>query len=226
MSIITHTHTHTSHSVERDGGDFGEVVLSWTIYQLNNTGSRLSADVSDISPTTNFVTFEQGNLTAEVTLTIVDDTIPELAENFEIELTILNIIGDSTNGARIGDVGILRLTVAPNDDPYGLFSIADNYVEVAEDFPPSDPGFGNLSLDVLRDAGIVGMVTVAWEIVSEALPSFTDLFLVGEGVGGVTDVNPRPHTETRAFNFRGQPGDVWSVPSEHQPTLSDQLTIR
>lgn len=213
--------------MERGGGAFGEVVLSWTVYQLNNTGSRLSDDVSDISPTTNFVTFEPGNTTAKFTLNIVDDTIPELAENFEIELTILNIIGDSPNGARIGNTGILALTVAPSDDPYGLFSVASDYVEVAEDVPSSTPGLGNLTLGVLRGAGSVGTVTVSWAILSEALPSYTDVFLVGEDVSGtVSAVAPRPHTGTRALNFRGVPGDVWSVPSDLQPILSEEVTIR
>ncbi len=210
--------------MERLGGDFGVVSLSWTVYQLNGS-ARISADVSDISPTTNFITFDPGNLTADINLNIVDDSIPELSETFEIELTIFNVIGDSADGARIGDIGILTLTVAPSDDPYGLFSVGNSYVEVAEDVPTSNPSLGNLSLDILRGAGTVGQVTVVWEILSEALPSYTDLFLVGEGVSGVTDVTARPHTGTRALNFRGQPGDLLSVPSAEQPILSNQLTI-
>ncbi len=224
-TVYLHPPPPHTHRVERLGGVFGEVNLSWTVYQLNGS-ARLSADVSDVSPTTNFITFDPGNLTAYINLNIVDDSLPELSEIFEIELTIFNVIGDSANGARIGDIGTLTLTVAASDDPYGLFSVDNSYVEVAEDVPSNNPGLGSLSLDILRGAGTVGQVTGVWEILSEALPSYTDLFLVGESVSGVTDVTARPHTGTRALNFRGQPGDLLSVPSAEQPDLSDQLTIR
>ena len=187
---------------------------------------RLSADVSDISPTTDILTFEPGNTTAGFTLNIIDDTLPELAERFEIELSIFNIMGDSPNGARIGDIGIATLTVGPSDDPYGLFSLSQDYVEVAEDIPPSNPSLGSLSLPVLRESGNIGEVIVVWEILPEALPTYADLLLVGEAVSGVTSVTSRPHTGTRALNLRGNVGDLLTVPLDEQPNLTDQLTIR
>ena len=181
----------------------------------------------DITPTTNFITFDPGNMTADVQFTIIDDVIPELEEQFEIELTILNIVGDSNDGARIGDISIATVIVAPSDDPYGLLLFPTRILEIAEDIPANNPSLGELSVPVERGFGIVGEIRVAWEIVTTALPPYSDLLLNGEVRSGVTSTASRPDTDTSALLFPGQPGAIVTVPLQSQPIdVSLQISIR
>ena len=92
----------------------------------------------------------------------MDDTLPELEEMFEVELSIAAIFGDSSTGARLGNSSIAVVIVPESDDPYGLFRIAEGsrMVEVAEDVPAGQPELGSVAVSVERTFGMLGEVEV------------------------------------------------------------------
>ena len=92
----------------------------------------------------------------------MDDTLPELEEMFEVELSIADIFGDSSTGARLGNSSIAVVIVPESDDPYGLFRIAEGsrMVEVAEDVPAGQPELGSVAVSVERTFGVLGVVEV------------------------------------------------------------------
>ena len=152
-----------SRSVDRLRGTFGTVDLRWTIYQLNtSSGTRYPARISDLSPTSNLVSFAEGNTSNTVEFTIMDDALPELEELFEVELSIEAVLGDSPTGARLGDSRIAMVVVPESDDPYGLFQVAEGsrMVEVAEDVPTDQPELGSVTIPVERTFGTLGDVLV------------------------------------------------------------------
>ena len=80
----------------------------------------------------------------------MDDTLPELEEMLEVELSIAAIFGDSSTGARLGNSSIAVVVVPESDDPYGLFRIVEGsrMVEVAEDVPTDQPELGRVTVSV------------------------------------------------------------------------------
>lgn len=150
-------------SVDRLRGRFGIVDLRWTIYQLNtSSGTRYPARISDLSPTSNLVSFADGNMSNTVEFTVMDDALPELDELFEVQLSIEAVLGDSATGARLGNFTIAMIVVPENNDPYGLFQIAEGsrMVEVAEDVPTDQPELGSATIPVERTFGTLGDVQV------------------------------------------------------------------
>ena len=166
LHLFSHDSLSVPHSVNRVRGTFGTVDLSWTVYQLNiSSDTRYPALVSDLSPTSNLISFLEGNTSSTVEFTIMDDTLPELEEMFEVELSIADIFGDSSTGARLGNSSIAVVIVPDSDDPYGLFRIAEGSrtVEVAEDVPAGQPELGSVSVSVERTFGVLGEVEVREE---------------------------------------------------------------
>ena len=139
------------------------MTLQWTAYEFNSSSGELQPTDSDISPSLNFVTFEEGNTSNVIQFTITDDTLPELEETFIIELSIISITGDSQDGARLGDPSSAMVVVAASDDPYGLFRVAmdDREVELAEDVPLEQPLLGRVDIMVERTFGRLGDVMVS-----------------------------------------------------------------
>ena len=141
----------------------GQVTLRWTVYQLDTTtGTRSPANSTDVSPTANMVLFLEGNASHVIEVNIVDDTQPEVDEIFEVELEIVFVVGDSQDGARLGNFSVARVTVPESDDPYGLFEISEGtrMVEVEEDVPESQPELGSATIVVERTFGSLGDVQV------------------------------------------------------------------
>ena len=218
--------------MERLGGSFGIVSLRWSIYLLDVNGSRSPADPADIFPTSGILTFEPENITGTITFSVIDDDVSELSEEFVVDLSILSIIGDSTDGARLGNSSMAAITVAISDDPFGLLVVSDDSleVEVAEDVPVDQPTLGMTTVSVRRMAGDLGTVRVVWEILPmnvAPLPSFTDLLFFGQLGSTVSPFQSRPGTETVALRFTGQAGSVVTVPELYHPqSIADGFTIR
>ena len=153
-----------TYSIERLRGTFGAVSLQWTVYQVNtSTGDRSIASNTDISPTSNFVSFPEESTSASINFAVINEELPELEELFEVELSITTVDGDSEDGARLGEFSIAMVTVSENDDPYGLFRVADDskMVEVAEDVPEGEVEAAMVSVVVERTFGILGNVQVS-----------------------------------------------------------------
>ena len=173
----------TSCSIERLQGTFGAVTLQWTVYQLSTeTSDRFPASSEDIFPITDTVSFLNGSTSNVIQIDIVDDILPELQEIFQVELAIAIVLGDSEDGARLGEFSTAVVTVPESDFPYGLFQVGEEsrVVEIAEDVPGDQPELGGLLIKVERTFGTLGEVQVsgrAWitRPLRESLPVLCEL---------------------------------------------------
>ena len=215
----------------RSAGDFGTVDLRWSVWFLQNS-SRVPADSADVSPAVGVVTFPPGNRSAIISFDVIDDALPELAETFEVQLSIFNIAGETDDGARIGDTNTSTLIVLESDDPYGLFSIARSNaeLEIAEDVPASNPGLGTATVQVERMRGTIGAVRILWEVLPAdvVLPSFLDLLFLGSRGTSILPVAGRQGTGTEALVFSGSSGseNLVTVPPQYHPDISNGFAIR
>ena len=73
------------------------------------------------------------------------------------------MLGDSEDGARLGNFSIATVTVPESDFPYGLFQVAEDsrVVEIAEDVPGDQPELGRLTIEVERTFGTLSDVQVS-----------------------------------------------------------------
>lgn len=215
----------TVHRVVRRGGSIGSVSLLWAV---SSSGGLTSS--RDISPSSRIITFGHGVQAVNITLIIEDDDIPELAEMFEVELTILG--GVSNRGARLGNASLASIVIRESDEPNGVLRVADasTTLAIAEDVPLTDMSLGQAQVLVDRTFGTIGSVRALWEVLpvsSNILPNYIDMIFIGIHGPGVGVATPRPNTATSALRFSGQPGSVVSVPSQYQPrNISSGFTIR
>ncbi len=217
--------------VTRGAGSLGTVSLQWTLYSIVG-GVRTSANGDDITPVSGILTFNPGVRLLPLSLTVVNDDLPELGEEFEVEFRISTVQSAPLIGARLDNDSVSMVTVLPSDDPYGVLSISSStsMLSVAEDIPPEDPSVGVATVDVVRSGGSIGTVQALWEVWPEgveSLPSYVDLLLYGVLGGGVRSATPRPSTNTSAITFTGQLDSIVRVPGDYQPTnVSNGFTVR
>ena len=219
--------------VMRNGGAFGSVSLRWTVYFFSlESGSRSPASISDLSPITGVLSFAPGEVVSEISLTVHDDSLPELEEAFEVELMLASVDGGSVVGARLDNGSTAVVVVGASDEPHGVIGLSDasTSIALAEDIPPESPGSGQAQLLVDRAFGTIGTVRTLWEVFplsDDTFPDYVDLLFFGDQGAGVSMAMPRPHTTTTALQFSGQPGGVVTVPRQYQPTnISAGFTIR
>lgn len=62
--------------------------------------------------------FEPGDREAVIAVNILDDTVPEEAESFRVQLK------NARGGAEIGSNGYVKITILSNDDAYGVVGFA------------------------------------------------------------------------------------------------------
>lgn len=96
--------------VVRNAGTFGRVTATWEISHYNETTDQVT---SDVGPLFGNVDFQNGANTAEIRITIVQDTFPEPAEKFVVTLQ------EATGGATIEGVTQAFLVIEDSDDMYG-----------------------------------------------------------------------------------------------------------
>uniref|UniRef100_A0ABM5FTD0 Adhesion G-protein coupled receptor V1 isoform X1 n=1 Tax=Pogona vitticeps TaxID=103695 RepID=A0ABM5FTD0_9SAUR len=138
-------------NIERLISSYGRVTVQWEA-----TGS-----INDIFPASGVTTFSEGQVLSTITLTVLADVVPEVAETVVITLTHISTVGiqDPRKGATIDQnraKAILR--ILPNDSPYGVVGWhADSLlVKVAE---PEDQST-IVTLHVLREQGFVGDISI------------------------------------------------------------------
>ena len=80
-----------------------------------------------------------------------------------MELAIIIVLGDSEDGARLGEFSIAMVTVPESDFPYGLFRVAEDsrVVEIAEDVPANQLELGRVMIVVERTFGTLSDVQVS-----------------------------------------------------------------
>jgi hypothetical protein len=113
------------------------------------------ADETVFVATEGTLTFPPASRQQTVNLLLKDDSIPELARNFSVTLSILSPLE-----ARLG-ISILTLRLAESDYPFGLISLTGVAV-LAPELDSPNP----VSLIVARDFGRSGEISVGWQVAS------------------------------------------------------------
>ncbi|XP_077792347.1 adhesion G-protein coupled receptor V1 isoform X2 [Podarcis muralis] len=138
-------------NVERLISTYGRVTVQWEAH----------GSINDIFPTSGVITFSEGQALSTITLTVLADVIPEVAETVIITLTRVSTMGvlDPKRGATIDpNRAKAVLSILPNDIPYGTVGWHTDslFVKVAE--PEEKPTI--VTLHVLREQGFAGDISV------------------------------------------------------------------
>ncbi|XP_064619709.1 adhesion G-protein coupled receptor V1-like [Lineus longissimus] len=147
--------------VNRTKGTFGDVTISWRTIQNE-------ASSSDYKPNGGYITFTEGQTMATINITIVDDTITEGVEKFEVHL-FEKVSGPPT--AFLGDKRKVTVAIRKNDSPNGMFGFVEAQQSVREPANADDPG-GNVTFNVQRLQGTEGTVVVTWRLSENAKDDF------------------------------------------------------
>ncbi|XP_030633613.1 adhesion G-protein coupled receptor V1 [Chanos chanos] len=138
-------------SIERRRGTFGRLTVHW----------RALGNLEDIFPTSGVVALSPGQAVAVISLTVLADNVPELAEPVTIVLTDITTVGiaDTSQGAVIDPRGSrANLTIRANGSPYGVVGWhldSQNYITPEPLRSPS-----NITLSIVRDQGSSGDIVV------------------------------------------------------------------
>ncbi|NWV81048.1 GPR98 protein, partial [Dasyornis broadbenti] len=132
--------------VVRTHGALSQVTLYWII-ACDFTNDLISTDGN--------VTFDVGQVRANITVQVSPDDIPELDEMFSV--LIINV-----SRGRLGNYTNATLTVLANDDPYGVFIFSERNrpIKVEEEAK-------NISLTIIRSGGLLGTVMVKYRTVGD-----------------------------------------------------------
>ncbi|KAM9822621.1 adhesion G-protein coupled receptor V1 isoform 2-T2 [Syngnathus typhle] len=215
--------------VSRARGHFGNVTVFWHLYANDSITPLLESQ--EFTDTSGSITFTTGEDFKAIVLEAISDGLPEFNESFVLRL--VNISGGYPGG-RLAEASPSASLVIPfNDDPYGVFAIADSDLdqEVAEDVLSEDDMADVTSFSILRQQGTFGDVRVAWEIVSahfpEGLPPMDDLLLLASFSDSV-ELRPRArrhHSATDTRFFSGRNGSYGTIQPEESPPVPGNFTF-
>ncbi|NXO18386.1 GPR98 protein, partial [Oriolus oriolus] len=132
--------------VVRTHGALSQVTLHWIII-CDFTNDLISADGN--------VTFDVGQVRANITIQVSPDDVPELDKMFSV--LIINV-----SRGRLGYHTNATLTILANDDPYGVFIFSERNrpIKVEEETK-------NVSLTVKRCGGLLGTVMVKYRTIGD-----------------------------------------------------------
>ncbi|KAL8615958.1 hypothetical protein ACOMHN_034634 [Nucella lapillus] len=145
-------------TVRRFVGLLGAVTVNWQ-------ADSITADHFDYYPNMGTVLLANGQETANISITIVDDSAAENMETFEVKL--IGVTGD----AALGTTKTVRIAILKNDSPTGLFKFATREVEIQESKTSTDSQ-GRAVLVVKRVQGSQGLVNVRWRLNAQAQDDF------------------------------------------------------
>ncbi|KAM3940659.1 adhesion G-protein coupled receptor V1 isoform 2-T2 [Leptodactylus fuscus] len=136
-----------SFQVLRHRGTLSLVFVFWKIE---------SDPLGDLAYTSGNVTFQVGQMEANITVLVSSDDVPELDKDFSIIIT-------NVSSGRLGNLTRASLTVFANDDPYGLFIFSElnRPIKVEE----KDQ---NISLTIKRLSGLMGSVMVTYQTIMDS----------------------------------------------------------
>ncbi|XP_069555964.1 adhesion G-protein coupled receptor V1 [Brachyistius frenatus] len=164
-------------SIVREQGSLGEVAIHCqTRPALYKPPSNQATAGDDYLAKDDTIIMINGATVALVTVTILPDDIPELAESFLVNITGVELVRGSDGAGqptvKRSGMEVAEITIQENDDPRGIlqFNVSEDIPGsvLAYEIPPPD---NVLSLSVVRLAGTTGRLVVYWE----AQPVTTDL---------------------------------------------------
>ncbi|XP_075398780.1 adhesion G-protein coupled receptor V1 [Tenrec ecaudatus] len=147
--------------VVRLAGSFGTVNVYWEVIPD-------SASLEDFMPSHGILEFSDGQITAVIEITIIDDTDFEFMEMFNISL--VKVAG----GGRLGDDIVVTVVIPQNDSPFGIFGFEEKTVMVDEPLLSDDPD-SYVTLTVVRSPGGQGAVRLRWAIEEKAKDDLSPL---------------------------------------------------
>ncbi|KAL8203640.1 UNVERIFIED_CONTAM: G-protein coupled receptor 98 [Gekko kuhli] len=134
-------------TIVRNGGTHGNISLAWIITRNSSDPSPVT---TDITPESGILHFDQGQMLAPLSLTILNDDIPEEAEPYLLRILAHTIQG----GAEVSE------PTEDNDDVYGVikfYPLENQRIE-------SSPDGRFLSLSFARQKGTVGDVKLSYTV--------------------------------------------------------------
>ncbi|XP_045141134.1 adhesion G-protein coupled receptor V1 [Echinops telfairi] len=147
--------------VVRLAGSFGKVNVYWEVISD-------SAGLEDFMPSQGILEFSDGQITAIIEITIIDDPDFEFMEMFNISL--VKVAG----GGRLGDDVVMTVVIPQNDSPFGVFGFEEKTVTVDES-PLSDDADSYVTLTVVRSPGGQGAVRLRWAVEEKAKDDLSPL---------------------------------------------------
>ncbi|CAB1321522.1 unnamed protein product [Coregonus sp. 'balchen'] len=137
-------------SIVRNGGNYGDISVNWTISRNSSDRSPVS---DDLSPEAGTLWLTAGQMSAVLPLNITADELPEEAEAF-----ILRLLPDTVQGgAEVDEPMEMMFYIQDSDDVYGLFRFHPEENQTIQ----SQPDGRFLSLSFLREGGTLGEVALA-----------------------------------------------------------------
>ncbi|XP_053180894.1 adhesion G-protein coupled receptor V1 [Scomber japonicus] len=156
-------------SIVREQGSSGEVAIHYqtrpALYQPPSNQATAGRDYTAKDDT---IVMIDGATVALVTVTVLPDEIPELAESFLVNITSVELVRGSAGAGQPSvkrpGMEVAEITIQENDDPRGIlqFNVSENIqgTVLAFEIPPPD---NILYLSVLRLAGTTGRLIIYWE---------------------------------------------------------------
>ncbi|CAK8694047.1 unnamed protein product [Clavelina lepadiformis] len=138
--------------ITRQFGSTGLLNVTWSISPINQAVGASNDDVTNVIGS---VLVHDGQIDAEILVTISADQLPELEETFL--LTLLSVNG----GAEIDNQNKRQLfAIRANGDPHGVFLLReeDQRIRVSSNMRRF------IQVNVTRDRGLFGRVVVAFEV--------------------------------------------------------------
>ncbi|XP_036081242.1 adhesion G-protein coupled receptor V1 isoform X3 [Rousettus aegyptiacus] len=134
-------------NVTRTGGAFADVSVKFKAVPITAIAGE------DYSIASSDVVLLEGETSKAVPIYIINDVYPELEESFLVQL-----LNETTGGAKLGVLTEAIIIIEASDDPYGLFGFQITKLIVEE------PEFNSVkvNLPVIRNSGTLGNVTVQW----------------------------------------------------------------
>uniref|UniRef100_A0A8C7IVD8 Adhesion G-protein coupled receptor V1 n=1 Tax=Oncorhynchus kisutch TaxID=8019 RepID=A0A8C7IVD8_ONCKI len=137
-------------SIVRNGGNYGDISVNWTIIRNSSDRSPVS---DDLSPEAGTLWLMAGQMSAVLPLNITADELPEEAEAF-----LLRLLPDTVQGgAEVDEPMEMMFYLQDSDDVYGLFRFHPEENQNIQ----SQPDGRFLSLSFLREGGTLGEVALA-----------------------------------------------------------------
>ncbi|XP_061528205.1 adhesion G-protein coupled receptor V1 isoform X2 [Phycodurus eques] len=211
--------------VLRARGRFGNATVFWQLYTNDSITPLMQSQ--EFTVTSGSITFTAGEDSKAIILEAISDKLPEFNEFFVLRLVNISY-------GQLAATSLSASLVIPfNDDPYGVFAIADSDLdqEVAEDVLSEEDMADVSSFTILRQQGTFGDVRVAWEIVSghfpEGLPLMDDLLLLASFPDAV-ELRPRArrhHSATDTWFFSGHHGAYGTISPKDSPPVPGNFTF-
>ncbi len=142
--------------ITRSGGSFGAISVDYRVIGGSAVGGGVDFEAAEGVST---LLLQSGQTAGSVDITVVDDLVPELQEQFSIELL------DVDNGATLGEITTATVIISSSDAPSGVISFGEAEVAgIVVTNPSTLDGAQLLGLQVLRTGSLEGTVQIQWEV--------------------------------------------------------------